>query len=468
MAYLRTAMDSEYWDLNIATPTSLHGSARAVPGQSMPLDGTRASRALRIQQLSFLSNGFPLGIIPAYSPPVNKDLGAFSLQSLLVKTVSSNWWVGLVGQLRPKKLIAPIDRDGPESQAYKDIPKRLLDKSLYSIALCSQLSVTPTTSVFLSTEGQGDKKKRSTKAMLFHKLPNHDVTLEAAWPELFVDHKGNYWDVPESISVDCASVVSESGLRYRLGLHKSRGKPLAGNQIDDEAPSSLMPGLCAKAAFSYEKSRDIWRSREKKEDFIVKTKRGEIWRPAYDVRLKEPHLAVSGIIGGTCSALFAREKSFASVESSEDGSSNSLDSKRTTSLNSDLFGSVCCTFQLGKFRKAFGDLSRIDARLNISSVSALARASNIFGKASVNKVENSLSSPRLNLIIQQQILGPLVFRVDSKFSLESSSQRKIDPQMEDTIYSLNYSLRLLGSGKVVAWYSPKRKEGMVELRLFEF
>lgn len=73
-----------------------------------------------------------------------------------------------------------------------------------------------------------------------------------------------------------------------------------------------------------------------------------------------------------------------------------------------------------------------------------------------------------NYVVSLQILGPLVFRVDSKFSLESSSERKIDPQMEDTIYSLNYSLRLLGSGKVVAWYSPKRKEGMVELRLFEF
>ncbi|KAL1809188.1 hypothetical protein ACET3Z_026178 [Daucus carota] len=468
MAYLRTAMDSEYWDLNIATPQSLHGSARAVPGESMPLDGTRASRALRIQQLSFLRNGFPLGIIPAYSPPINKDLGHFSLQSLLFKTVSSNWWIGLVGQIRPKKLVAAIDRDGSESEAYKDIPKRLLDKSLYSIALCSQLAVTPTTSVFLSTEGQGEKKKRSTKAMLFHKLPNHDITLEAAWPELFVDQKGNYWDVPESISLDCASVVSESGLRYRLGLHNNRGKPLAENLLDDEAPPALLPGLSAKAAFSYEKSRDIWRAREKKEDCIVKTKRGELWRPAYDVRLKEPHLAVSGIIGGTCSALFARGKSSASVESSEDGSSTSLDAKRTTSLNSDLFGSVCCTFQLGKFRKAFGDLSRIDARLNISSASALARASNIFGKATGNKVENSLSSPRLNLILQQQILGPLVFRVDSKFSLESSSQRKIDPRLEDTIYSLNYSLRLLSSGKVVAWYSPKRKEGMVELRLFEF
>lgn len=132
---------------------------------------------------------------------------------------------------------------------------------------------------------------------LFWQLPNHDITLEAAWPELFVDHKGNYWDVPESISLDCASVVSESGLRYRFGLHKNRGKPLSGNQLDDEAPPALMPGLCAKAAFSYEKSRDIWRRREKKEDFIVKTKRGELWRPAYDVRLKEPHLAISGIIG---------------------------------------------------------------------------------------------------------------------------------------------------------------------------
>lgn len=132
---------------------------------------------------------------------------------------------------------------------------------------------------------------------LFWQLPNHDITVEAAWPELFVDQKGNYWDVPESISVDCGSVVSESGLRYRLGLHKNRGKPIAGNHLDGEAPPALMPGLCAKAAFSYEKSRDIWRSREKKEDCIVKTIFGEIWRPAYDVRLKEPYLAVSGIIG---------------------------------------------------------------------------------------------------------------------------------------------------------------------------
>lgn len=121
------------------------------------------------------------------------------------------------------------------------------------------------------------------------------------------------------------------------------------------------------------------------------------------------------VLGGTCSALFAREKSFASVESSEDGSINSLDSKSTTSLNSDLFGSVCCTFQLGKFRKTFADLSRIDARLNISSASALARASNFFAKASVNKAENSLSSPKLNLILQQQVFEFLFYSSCLKF-----------------------------------------------------
>lgn len=128
-------------------------------------------------------------------------------------------------------------------------------------------------------------------------LPFHDITLEAAWPELFIDHKGRYWEVPESISLGLSSLVSESGLRYRFGIHKNGGHPQSVNAINDEAPSALMPGLCAKAAFSYEKSRDLWRQREKQEDGIVKTERGLVWRPSYDIRLREPHAAISGIIG---------------------------------------------------------------------------------------------------------------------------------------------------------------------------
>jgi hypothetical protein len=91
MANLRTAMDSTFWDLNVSSPRILEGSARAIPGEPFPLDGARASRALRIQQLSLLGNGFPLGIIPSYGPAAHKELGSFSLQTLLLKHATSRW-----------------------------------------------------------------------------------------------------------------------------------------------------------------------------------------------------------------------------------------------------------------------------------------------------------------------------------------------------------------------------------------
>ncbi|CAK9152059.1 unnamed protein product [Ilex paraguariensis] len=301
--------------------------------------------------------------------------------------------------------------------------------------------------------------------MLFHKLPDHDITLEAAWPELFLDCKGQYWDVPESISLDCSSLVSESGLRYRFGIHKNKGNPQAVNSYSGEAPLALMPGVCAKGALSYEKSIDFWRQKETKADVIIETDRGRFWRPSYDIRLREPHAAISGIIGATCAAWFGGGKNSVARE---DEDSISLGGKGRTPFSADLFGSVCYTFQHGKFRKLFGDLSRVDARLDVCSVSALTKKfSSIFRNSSDSNAENPLSSPRLSFIFQQQVAGPIVFRADSRFLIDSSSGRR-GPQLEDFMYSLSYSLRLLHSGKVVAWYSPKRKEGMVELRLFEF
>lgn len=139
-------------------------------------------------------------------------------------------------------------------------------------------------------------------------LPNHDITLEAGWPQLFIDHRGEYWDVPESISLNMSSIAADSPLQYRFGLHKSSGHPVSVNTINDEAPDALMPGLCAKAAFSYEQSKDIWRVKETRQDYFLKTKRGNFWCPAYDVRLKEPHATVSAVIGNfswLCSTLGA-------------------------------------------------------------------------------------------------------------------------------------------------------------------
>lgn len=462
-------MDSAFWDLDIASPQNLDGTARLVPGDPFPLDGARAGRVLRVQQLSLLGNGFPLGIIPSYSPTCRRELGCFSLQSLLLRPSTSNWWLGIIGQFRPKKLISSLKAelyggDEFELPAFSDVAKHFLDKSLFSLGLCSQLSLTSSSSLLLSTEGHGARKGCRTKTMLFHKLPCHDITLEAAWPQLFIDHNGGYWDVPESVSLDLSSLVSESGLQYHVGMQKNSGHPQAVNATNGKVPPALMPGLCGKAAFSYVKRRDIWRQKETKNDTMIKTAKGVFWRPSYDVRLKEPHAAISGIIGGTCAAWFAGKESSLTVESRGDDGNTSTSAKKSGYLNADLFGSVCYTFQHGKFRNPYGDLTRVDARLDLCSGSAFARRVFNSFHSSASGGENPLSSLRLNLIFQQQVAGPVLFRVDSKIVLDG----KQGPHIEDSIYSLSYSLRLLRSGKVVAWYSPKRREGMIELRLFEF
>ncbi|XP_077235193.1 TRIGALACTOSYLDIACYLGLYCEROL-like protein [Tasmannia lanceolata] len=481
MGNLRLAMDAGFWDLNVPSTQTLDGSARSIPGEPVPLGASSVRRTLRPQQLSLLGNGFPLGLIPSISPTSPKELGSFSLQSLLVKYATPKWWVGLVGQLRPKKLISSIKAevvggDELELPAFKDIGKHFLDKSLYSLGLCSQISLTPASSLFFSTEAHGEKESRRSKAMFFHKLRHHDLTLEAAWPDLFIDSKGTYWDVPVSVSLDLASLVSESGLRYRFGIHKNSGHPRALNASCGDIPLTLMPGLCAKAAFSYEKSRDIWRQKEKKKDMIVETAKGRAWWLSYDTRLQEPHAAISGLVGGTCTAWLgggvnSGADSKAELGNEEVASIPTSNSKKRYPYNADLFGSVGYTLQHGKFRKDFLDLTRIDARLDISSASAFVKGAShlvmdVFKRPGKREM-NPLASPRLNVILQQQVAGPIVFRVDSGLSFASPSGRHV-PHVEDIVYSLSYSLRLLKSGKVLFWYSPKRKEGMVELRLFEF
>ncbi|XP_019188154.1 PREDICTED: protein TRIGALACTOSYLDIACYLGLYCEROL 4, chloroplastic [Ipomoea nil] len=485
MANLRTAIDAAFWDLNVSTSRTLDGMVRPIPGDPIPMDGARASRVLRIQQLSLLGNGFPLGLVPSFSPPSKKELGPLALQTVFFKTAISKWWVGLVGQVRPKKLISKLkaeievikadirkitDDDDWEFELpvflpiFKNLHKCFLDKSFYSLGVNSHIPLTDSSSILLSMEQPGEEGCRRMKAMYMHKLSDHDVTLEAAWPERFIDHKGRYWEIPESISLDCSSLEDLTGWKYRFGIHKNSGQPVAVDNSDDAVHPALMPGLCAKGAVSYEKHKDLWREVEREKDVMIRTEKGLYFRPAYDVRLREPHAKISGIIGGTFAAWVGGGNNSLITESREDRENTPYSRRRP--LGVDLFGSFCYTLQHGKFRKRYNDLTRIDARLDVSSAVAIAkRVSRIFRSAS--NTRDSLSTPRLNLIFQQQVAGPIVFRLDSRFCIDSIYGVPV-PKLEDYVLSLNYSLRLLHSGKVVAWYSPKRKEAMVELRLFEF
>lgn len=56
-----------------------------------------------------------------------------------------------------------------ELPGFKDVAKHFLDKSLYSLGLSSQLALSPSSSIMLSTEGHGERKGRRHKMMLFQK-----------------------------------------------------------------------------------------------------------------------------------------------------------------------------------------------------------------------------------------------------------------------------------------------------------
>lgn len=84
-------------------------------------------------------------------------------------------WFGVIGQFRPKKLISSIKAEASAADEwdlpfFKEAAKHFLDKSLYAIGLCSQIALTPLTSILLSTENHGEKKRRHIKAALSHRV----------------------------------------------------------------------------------------------------------------------------------------------------------------------------------------------------------------------------------------------------------------------------------------------------------
>lgn len=119
-------------------------------------------------------------------------------------------------------------------------------------------------------------------------FPHHNLTVEAVWPGLFVDKPGNYWDVPFSMSLDLASVASDSGASYHICAHHNSGSPerLDSGQSDG-VPASLLPGLSVTSAFSFKKNIELWRSNAQKLRMVQ----------PYDIFLSNPHVSASGIIG---------------------------------------------------------------------------------------------------------------------------------------------------------------------------
>lgn len=453
-----------FWDLDISTPQTLDALACPVPGDPLPLSLSRGSRLSRPRQLQFIHRFMHVPLIPSYAKPLG-----FTLHRLLTLPLNDNWFVFLLGQFNLQRFVSSVQssEEKPKglSSWLKTLGRHLQQKSLYALGFSSELQLGQDDALLFGLEDACDNtKKPRGKAVFYHTFPNHDLTVEAVYPGLFVDETGKYWDVPLSMAIDLASVTtSDSSTAYHLSARYTSGSPKQFENIqnqNDRVPPALLPGLAFKSAFSYRKKLDIWRSEAKKLKLVQ----------PYDILLSNPHVSASGIIGAAATTAFGENSARVQVEDGSPGYSLQTSGIKSSFL-ADVFASVSFTAQHGNFQRRFLDLTRFQARLDfpsgfkfLSGATGLTQDLLNSQKPSIDTIQAIL--PNATLSLQQQIVGPVSFRVDSGITVDLKNP-DWPVHAQEPVFALEYALQVLGSAKAVAWYCPKRQEFMAELRFWE-
>ncbi|KAL6627619.1 hypothetical protein ACP70R_031345 [Stipagrostis hirtigluma subsp. patula] len=457
------------WELDAETPATMEGTARPVPGDPLPLGLSRGPRVTRPKQLDFFHRFMASPLVPSFSA----SREGLSVHHAHLLHLAHNWSFTILEQIHVPKLVSVVKEKLANRQEgaswSNDIKKHLHD--VMSIGVGTELLITPDTTLLLELYNinKGDRGK----AIFHHKakhldafkllLPHQNLTLEASWPGLFVDKKGVYWDVPLSLSADLASVGSSSGLSYHLLLQQNSGEPKCFGGETNDAPIALLPGLCAKAAISIKKSIDIWR---KKEDKLKGVQ-------PYDVFLSDSHVSFTSIVGAVASGYLGDCSRSVSIqdETQKSNAFRMFDERNKFAAFADLFASVTFTAQYGNFQRLFLDLTRASARFDISSGSLFlcgaSRLAQDFFFSRRPELETFCDvCPDVVVSLQQQIVGPFSFRVESSVTIDPRSQDRF-VRVDDSVFAIDWALKVLGSAKATAWYSPKHQEAMVELRFFE-
>ncbi|KAL0919045.1 hypothetical protein M5K25_011113 [Dendrobium thyrsiflorum] len=463
MRRLRWAVDGGGWEVDAEAPVTMEGTARAVPGDPLPLGLSRGGRLSRSKQLDFLHRFMASPLVPSFAgDPANGGRGLL-LHHANAFHIRDNWSVTVLEQFNLQNFVASLKENASNNLEDMSLPMTVARNIIEFLSLgCgSELLISPESSLLF--EIYNDKKGSRGKAVFLHKLQRHNLMLEAACPGLFVDKKGTYWDVPLSMAIDLASVTLDSGLNYHLLLQHNSGQPkhFGGNE-KTEAPMSLLPGLCAKVAISMKKHAEFWRKKEGKLKLVQ----------PYDVFLSNPHISGVGIFGAVASASLGENSArYVKKMLRSRNSFNLCFQKNNFGLFSDLFASFTFKAQLGNFQRLFFDLTKFDAHLDFPSGTtfiwgASSLAKNIYNSQKPDAISIRAICPNLRVSLQQQIVGPFSFRFDSRILLDSENGKYL-AQLDDQVFAIDWALKVLGSAKASLWYSPKHQEAMVELRFFE-
>ncbi|KNA19997.1 hypothetical protein SOVF_056350 [Spinacia oleracea] len=468
MNRLRWVMDDGgFWDVDVSTPRTMDGVARPLPKDGpLPLGLSRGTRLSMSKQIYFFQRFMAAPFVPSFVGGAGGN--GFSLHRALSIPSGNDWFNILLGQFNFQKFVSSVRKakleESSDSSWLQVIGRHLLEKSFYASGFFSEFLVTPEDTLVFSYEACGDKKTARKKAVFNHKFPHLNLKLERVWPGLFIDKYGNYWEAPVTLAADLASVSSDSGYSCHLCLQHISGlaKQVEGDD-SSEVPASLLPGLYLKSAFSFKKSLDFWRSEAKMLKFVQ----------PYDLFLSSPHISGTGLFGVVATVLVGDN----SLRSPLDDQPN--DYKRfdvyasggKSACFADLFASLSFSAQYGNFQKRVFDLTRFHGRLNVPSGSkffsaATCLAQNLFKSERPSLEAVQAVCPSATFSFQQQIVGPFSFRVDSEVGVNLKNQEwKVN--VDNPVFAIEYALHVLCSAKAVAWYAPKQKEFMVELRFFE-
>lgn len=442
---------------------TMEGTARAVPGDPLPLGLSRGPRITRPKQLDFMHRFMSSPLVPSFAGDASNGGEGLLLHHAHTLHLTDNWSATVLEQFNVQNFMSLVKEHvsmNLDTMSWiKTISKHMND--LFSLGFGTEFLVTPDSSFLI--ESYNVKKKSRGKAIFQHKFPQHNLTMEAVYPGLFVDKHGTYWDVPLSMAVDLASVKPYSRFNYHFCLQHNSGQPthFGGNQ-NIEPPMSLLPGLCAKAVISIKKSVEFWRKKEGKLKLVQ----------PYDALLSNPHVSGSGVLGATAIASFGDNSARLLVENRQMTSKAfSLCGDNNLVLFADLFATFLFSAQHGNFQRLAFDLTRLNARMNIPSgstfVSGVVRLADKLYNSQVPDSEAIRAvCPELTVSLQQQIIGPFSFRMDSNIKVDPEN-KKCFAHVDESVYAIDWALKVLGSAKASFWYAPKRKEAMVELRFFE-
>ncbi|XP_042394608.1 protein TRIGALACTOSYLDIACYLGLYCEROL 4, chloroplastic-like [Zingiber officinale] len=454
------------WELDMEAPVTMEGAARAVPGDPLPLGLSRGRRITRPKQLDFMHRFMSSPLVPSFSGyPTNGGQGLLFYHAY-TSHLAENWCATILQQINVQKFLPFIKEISANHLKEIPWPKTICKHfaQIFSWGLGTEFLLTQDSSFLV--EFYNVQKNTRGKAVFNQKLRGHNLTLETAWPGLFVDRSGTYWDVPLSMAIDFASVSSDSGLSYHFCLQHNSGKPkhFGGNETT-RIPSSLLPGLCARAALSFKNNFFFWKKKDGKLKMVQ----------PYDLLLSDPHISASGVIGtvasvslGDCSARFSDEER---LHLQASNAFRICAQRNNLAAFVDFFASLSTSAQYGNFQRPFLDLTRLNAQMHFPSGSSFLSgvaglAQNLYNSQELNLEQLGAVCPELTLSLQQQIIGPFSFRVDSRILFTPSERNKV-AQVEESVFAIDWALKVLGSAKATAWYSPRRQEAMVELRFFE-